>query len=170
MWRRPETDGARRGAEENRYVDVLKALEMFGGIASRRELVDAGCWEMALDFMILYRRIVRVRKGWFALPTTPTVSLAAWRVGGTLACVSALQFHELGAEAVERPLHVLVAGAASRLRNTETPPSIVHWTRRPIRGSRLAVGEELARTQARSCRQLEGTSKCLEAAAAAALP
>jgi len=133
-------------------VDVQRAIERFGGIASRQELIAEGCWETELDLLVTYRRIVRVRKGWFALTSVPAPSISAWRVGGALACVSALQLHTLGADAVERPLHVLVERGASRLRNSDTPPSVVHWTRRPILGTRVAVSEDMARSQALGCR------------------
>lgn len=135
---------------------MKRALERCGGIASRRELVAMGCWETELDLLVVYRPVVRVRKGWFALTSVPAPSIAAWRVGGTLACVSALQLHTLGAEAVELPLHLLVERGASRLRNTQTPPCVVHWTRRPVVRSRVSVSEEAARSQALACRARAG--------------
>lgn len=117
-----------------------------GGHASRAELVALGASPQWIDLNVWYRHILPTRKGWYASKGTHPAILAALRVGGRLACESAVAWHE-GRE-VPEPLHVLVGYGASRLGRG----AVVHWTRRELRGSRLVVDEELARRQAATCR------------------
>lgn len=71
-----------------------EALEQPGGYATRGELIAAGrCPEM-VDMALWYRKILRVWRGHYASLDTPKLLLRALRVGGRLACVSAIDFHE----------------------------------------------------------------------------
>ena len=139
-------------------VNIPEALESLGGFAHRHELVGEGCWPAMIDLSLYYRKILRVRQGQYASVGTPPAVLRALRVGGRLACVSALAYYQLGrqpgAGAEGDPLHVLVRHGASRLGIHE--PVVVHWTRREVEGTRLVVSERAARAQAAWCRATGG--------------
>jgi len=140
-------------------MQVIPALTLLGGIASLKELYAAGCWpHYAVEMAHYYGKILRVRIGWYALLETPSPVLRAWRIGGRLACVSALQLH--GQLEVAGPLHIVFPRGASRLRALE--PSVMHWTRRPLPPGRGAVPDEMAIRQAASCAHLpdSGSSPC----------
>ncbi|MGV8894939.1 MAG: hypothetical protein ACOH10_01595 [Rhodoglobus sp.] len=75
-------------------MKASEALERLGGYASRAELIAAGCWPEMVDMGLYYRQILRVRRGHYASIDTPMQVLKALRVGGTLACVSAVDYYE----------------------------------------------------------------------------
>jgi hypothetical protein len=150
-------------------VNIPKALESLGGFAHRHELVGMGCWPAMIDLSLYYRKILRVRQGQYASVGTPPAVLRALRVGGRLACVSALAYYERGRAPAGRgrrdggasgrgaggagdPLHVLVRRGASRLGIRAGEAVVVHWTRREVEGTRLVVSERAARAQAAWCR------------------
>jgi hypothetical protein len=143
----------------------VKSLETVirsrGGIARMSELIQAG---YPPDFVLLnaqYRHIIRVRKGWYANTDVDPVAIRAWRVGGPLACVSALEYHGLG-EIDPSHVHVHVSATASRLRTAadhkkrlaEHPDEtvVIHWSSEPPTGDRVAVSLEQAFAQARTCK------------------
>ncbi|MDO7883576.1 hypothetical protein [Antiquaquibacter soli] len=130
---------------------VASVLDSLGGIATRAELQAQGLRHDAITMAFHYGRVLRVRRGLYArLDTAPDV-LAALRLRGRLACVSALRYW--GEEAPdEGVLHIAVAASASRLEAGSGV--VVHWSRRPERGSRGCVDLEVARRQAASCRAL----------------
>ncbi|TXN31526.1 type IV toxin-antitoxin system AbiEi family antitoxin domain-containing protein [Lacisediminihabitans profunda] len=140
---------------------VLTIIRELGGIARLSELASHGYSPEIIGMLVDYGRIIRVRKGWYAITDTDDALLRAWRVGGRLACVSALAHHGLG-EPDPLALHVSVSRTASRLRTAHDyrerlaehpdPAIIVHWTRRPVLGDRRAVDAEFAREQAALCR------------------
>lgn len=99
---------------------------------------------------LYYRKILRVRRGHYASTTTPQPLLRALRVGGRLACISAVDFYE-GRYHPEQPVHVLVAYGASRLGHDPSGPAVIHWTRRPVEGTRTIVSERVALSQATRC-------------------
>jgi len=129
------------------WMPPARVVEELGGHASRRELLARGCDETFIKLSLWYRTIVPTRRGWYASRGTPQVILRALRVGGRLACVSAVAWHE--GDVVTEPVHVLVPYGVSHPR---AAGAVVHWTRRELRGSRLVVDEELARRQAATCR------------------
>ena len=135
---------------------VQDLLEAYGGVASRRQLVAAGCDGMWIDMAAQYRRIHRVRAGWYVLPGTAPAIVRAVRIGGLLACISALELRA-GLQPNE-PLHVLVLRGSSRLR-LSGPSVVLHWTRRDVGGYGGAVGATVARGQAFGCRWLEESDK-----------
>jgi hypothetical protein len=100
-------------------VDLLLAtIDNHQGLASRRELLVNGIHPDRIDVAAWYVwHVIRVRKGWYALPTERPDVLRAWRLGGRLTCVSAAEFH-----ADEPPgpvLHVEVPRQAARLRDPD---------------------------------------------------
>ena len=78
------------------------------GLVRTSELLAAGDEPEWIRISRNYGRLIHVRKGWWALPGTPAVVLAAWRAGGRLACVSALSFHGATLE-IGDMLHIEVA-------------------------------------------------------------
>lgn len=130
---------------------VARRIGAMGGIASTGQLRAAGIERMLLDVSLQYGMIARVRKGWFATWDVPEVVRLAWRVGGRVACVTALELHgELLPTATE--LHVEVSRGASRLRALPDREVIVHWCRHPVGEGRLVAPLALAREQARHCK------------------
>jgi hypothetical protein len=151
----------------------VKSLETVirshGGIARMSELIQAG---YPPDFVLLsaqHHHIIRVRKGWYANTDVDPAAIRAWRVGGPLACVSALEYHGLG-QIDPAHLHVHVSATASRLRTAadhrkrlaEHPDEkiVIHWSNEPPTGdgksdgkvNRIAVSLDQAFAQARACR------------------
>jgi hypothetical protein len=136
---------------------LLRSIERRGGIARTCELLDDGWWPEIIRIASDYGVIVRVRKGWYALPGVDKRAIEARRIGGRLACVSALVHHgELPAH--EGPLHVEVVATAARLRNPGG--AVIHWAKERSHdgardgdhvGTRLAVTVQRAAAQAARC-------------------
>jgi hypothetical protein len=143
------------------HKTVQSVIRAHGGIASMAELRAANYPPDYVLLMAEHRHIIRVRKGWYANTDVDDSAIRSWRVGGPLACVSALAYHGAGDIDPER-LHVLVRATASRLRTAENHrkrlaehPSeyvVVHWSRQKLTGDRIAVTLEEAFEQAQVCR------------------
>lgn len=129
-----------------REDQVVRGL---GGLARTADLLALGREPDLIQMAVYYGRLIRVRRGWFAVPETPASVLDACRVGGRLACVSALEYHGVLSESPER-LHVAVPRSASRLRDIGRDVT-VHWTRAELSGDHCAVAIDVALEQARSC-------------------
>ena len=128
-----------------RMWGVAEHVRELGGIARTCELYELGVWQTDLQFAKQYREVIHVRRGWWALPETPVLAIAARRAGGRLACVSALEFY---GEARSNGLHVALDRSA---RHPREPHVVSHWSRDRLPGSRLAVSMEVAREQAAKC-------------------
>ena len=138
----------------NRYIDVC------GGIATTAELLRAGFSAIDIRMTHDYRHIVRVRKGvWANLGIAHEVILAH-RVGGRLACVSALELYGLEMRGLSytgpfaRDIHVDVRRGASRLRSLPDRGIVLHWSRNAHEGDRQSVSAAVAREQMRTCTAL----------------
>jgi hypothetical protein len=137
-------------------VSIVRDIAALGGIAARRELLQRGNWRELITIALMYRKIFRVRKGWYAAPGEHPDIVRAWRVGGRLACVSALAVY--GVDEGDGLLHVEVPPNAARPRhpddaNRRLGPDddvVLHWESSP--GSRRLVSLHAAEAQARSCR------------------
>ncbi|HWR86359.1 MAG TPA: hypothetical protein VN200_10225 [Rhodoglobus sp.] len=139
-------------------MELSAALARMGGFAKRSELVGLGVDAGEIELAAWYgRRLIRVRKGWYAHPHEDEDVLRAWRVGGRLTCASALAFH---AGAVRHPvLHLEVRASSTRLRDPDVrrrrlsadSAVVVHWTRHPGPGDRRAVSLEHAERVAAVC-------------------
>ena len=92
------------------------ALRRFDLVATRAELRSLGITPYELTAAVRAGEIVRVRRGWYAHPKADDRIVRVVRVGGRLACVSALRFHGIWAVDDGR-LHVHVPESASRLRS-----------------------------------------------------
>lgn len=139
---------------------VQRDVLALGGVASMRELAALGHWREWVRIAERYGRLTRVRIGWYAVPGEPAQVIRAWRVGGRLACRSALAYHD----GVDHPgsdgfLHVEVAANASRLRSpddlrrrlTDDDAVVLHWRRREASRGRRAVTADEAAADAATC-------------------
>lgn len=70
--------------------DIIRGL---GGIAPGSALRSGGVSQDRLDRAVISGAIVRVRRGWFAVPDADSECVSAVAAGGTLSCVSALRQH-----------------------------------------------------------------------------
>ena len=159
---------------------LQRCIADVGGVARASELYARGhpAWELRM--LSEYGRIIRVRKGWYANADTSPQLLRAWRVGGRLACVSALVHYGLveshpsdgpygriePLDAVSR-LHVGITIGSSRLRHPDNHRErlapqgddavVLHWiatepSPHGDRTRRLIVPLETALDQAMVCR------------------
>lgn len=129
-------------------------IEALGGIARMSALLATGLDRDLIELATEYRRVIRVRQGVYAVPGLDPDVIAAARVGGRLACVSAIARHE--GSAPPRVLHVAVRKNASRLRLPSDREVVIHWMRRAGRGGPQSVTIDEARRQAARCRNREG--------------
>lgn len=126
-------------------------------IASRHELLGAGAAPWTLTEAVRLGALIRVRRDHYALPGTAPEVLRAVRVGGRLACTSALALN--GVFADDRRTHVHLDRAMSRMRHPErraVPHSagrggaLLHWQPllEPADGDECSVGliDALAQT------------------------
>jgi len=104
---------------------VTQALTHLDGIAQRQELLSRGITGGQLTGAVASGTIIRVRKGWYALPDSDSQLIRATRVGGRLGCISAARHY--GWATPESPgLHVRLAENASRLRSPENRRQRMH--------------------------------------------
>lgn len=114
-------------------VDAFSALGHFS--ARTRELRQLGVEPRALAAAVHRGELQRVRVGHFALPRSDPHTIAALRVGGLAACISATRLHGLWMPADAVP-HVWLRRNASRLRRppaqrgmpTEEHDHVRHWS------------------------------------------
>ena len=135
---------------------VLDALERRGGVATTAELARLGVDRQRLDIAYMYRRIVRVKRGVWALPSIPPEVIVAHRAGGRLACVSALAFHGV-IEETGTGLHISAPAWVTKWRSPRRSGHVVaHWSRSPATGDCRAVSVEAAWAQFALCRAVAG--------------
>jgi 4-hydroxy-tetrahydrodipicolinate synthase len=125
---------------------VEDALRGRGGIACTRELLADGLDPELIRMAVGYGRVVRLRKGWYAARDTPAEVVEAFRLGGSLACRSALAFYDGRASGGD--LH-LAADHPERI--TPRAGVVVHRTRAPVDRRRPAVPRAEAERQAARC-------------------
>ncbi|MCI2957493.1 DUF559 domain-containing protein [Agromyces atrinae] len=111
---------------------LLPTLARLDGVAETRELVRAGIEPRQLTIAAACGDVLRIRRGWYALPSTPDDLITAIHIGGRLACVSAAA-HYGWATPEHHAVHVCVPENASRLRHPHRP-AVIHW------GSALTSG------------------------------
>lgn len=135
-------------------------MQQAGGIASTTALYGWGLDDVDIRMQTCsYGSLIRVRQGWYALRSTPSAVVEACRLGGRVACVSALRLHR--GEPVDESadgvwLHIEVPGN-SRLRipEEERDRIRVHWARVRSAGSLGVVDVEAAQRQAARCSRLQ---------------
>jgi len=103
--------------------DILR----LGGIARRSELINRGHTRDLINLFANYgKRIICVRKGWYATPDFSPEFMRAWQLGGRLACISAAAHHGLVLPN-DGSLHITVPRNASRL-PAAGRHVVRHWT------------------------------------------
>jgi 4-hydroxy-tetrahydrodipicolinate synthase len=135
---------ARRDDDGVFFVEA--ALRRRGGVARAWELQGDGIDPFFIELAADKRQITRLRQGWYGVnDLDPDVSRAI-RLGGTLACRSALQHHGVGTG--DGRLHVAMGSNSPRELHDDV---VVHWTRTPL-GRRIpAVSVAEAERQAARC-------------------
>ncbi len=71
-----------------RIEAVVDAVTTLGGVARVGTLMDAGISRYALRATIAEERIVKVRKGWVAVPSADVYLVAAARAGVVVSCIT----------------------------------------------------------------------------------
>lgn len=143
------------------FIGFDAVINARGGVASRRELLDAGWTADELRIGFWYGRLDRVRRGWYGSADLPPLARAAWSGGGPLACLSALVHH--GVIPADDPridpsvIHVALPAHAKRPttlgRGAAGLIVVYHRGDDPTGGAtRLAVSVSTARTQLARCR------------------
>ncbi|GAA1056520.1 hypothetical protein GCM10009571_15930 [Agromyces luteolus] len=132
-----------------------REMVALGGIARRSDLRRIGLDDETLRLLVGRQRLLRVRQAWYALPGTDNDAVRACRIGGRLACASALRFHgeHLRDDGV---LHVeLPANGSARRLDGGVERIRLHQPRRPSSGDRAAVDVMTARLQWERCGDAE---------------
>lgn len=117
------------------------------GIATRAQLRDTGVTDRQLATAVAAGTVIRARRGLYVRAGVPEPLLQAVRVGGRLACVSALRAH--GVFGFDTDLHVHLEHSASRLRPRGS--AHLHWwpLMSPPQGHVVGIVDALA--QAMRC-------------------
>jgi 4-hydroxy-tetrahydrodipicolinate synthase len=126
------------------YVEA--ALRRRGGVARTWQLAADGVDPFFIELAADKRRITRLRQGWYGVNDLDPAMSRAIRLGGTLACRSALEHYGLGGG--DGRLHVAM-GSSSRPDVDESV--VVHWTRTRLDQRTPAVSREEAERQAARC-------------------
>lgn len=116
------------------------------GIATRSELRAAGLTDRQLASAVDEGRLVRVRRGFYARHDADETVIRAVRIGGQLACVSALRL--AGVFGFDTDLHVHLPHSASRLRPADARQ---HWAPLLDPGGGYVVGLQDALAQSVRC-------------------
>lgn len=122
-------------------LSIRQLLDAHGGAIATHELHLAGFGRAGIRTLIAQRRLLRVRQGWYIDPATASEMADAFRVGGSVGCVSGLA--SLGCwKPPGSDVHVSVAAGSSRLRSPRdsrrrlddgpTEPVRVHWHAHPL--------------------------------------
>jgi very-short-patch-repair endonuclease len=85
-----------------------------GGVASNQHLAAQGISTAELNNAVARGSVVRLRRGWVAVPEAPAVLVRAVRVGGTISCLSVLKDEGLWC-ATDRRLHLRVPARSKHL-------------------------------------------------------
>lgn len=94
---------------------VIRSIADLGGLAATYELHADGHGRHRLAGAVHSHAVIRVRQGWYALPTVHPLLLQAARVGGRATCLTGLALHGCWTFPTSA-LHVNVDPHASRLR------------------------------------------------------
>lgn len=110
-----------------RRPHLRRTLHTLDGVATTAELRARGFPGPRLSAAVHTGELLRVRRGWYALPEVDPNLRAAIRVGGRLACVSAAAFYGWSTPP-RHGVHVAVPENAARLRTAGTAQrTVVHW-------------------------------------------
>jgi very-short-patch-repair endonuclease len=121
-------------------VDPGSVIARLGGVARTRELEAHGCTRRAITAAVVCGDVVRLRVGWFGLPSLAAPVIQAHRAGGAPACATVASIH--GLWMLHQPgLHIEVSRGGTR---ALAPPGVtVHWVpdcqRSPRQGQELGA-------------------------------
>lgn len=148
---------------------IERVLDEHGGVVRRGELAKAGVSRRALEYAVSRGRVIRLRKGLYALPNADSDVVRAARHGGEVACAAALRSHGIWvledepSDDAPRQAHIWV-GPSNREHKHESCTCRVHHeysTRIPTFGF---VGVMLALLQFAACAVEERFFAALESA------
>ena len=115
-------------------MQLLADLVLLGGTARTRELLQFGHTRYGLALAVRDGHIVRVRQGHYSVARQDETGLAAYRIGGHLAGLSALRAHGVWLPHGVHPLEIAVLPHSRALRMPEDArrrlrPGLVqvHW-------------------------------------------
>lgn len=122
--------------EPRNMASIEQSVHDRGGLAATHELHSDGHSRSAIAGALSRGRLLRVRQGWYCLPSAHPHLREAARVGGLATCLTGLALH--GAWTVATPiLHIAVPANSCRLRTrtdkrerlTDAPNPLVrvHW-------------------------------------------
>jgi len=143
-------------------VSSLELLvTVLGGVIATHELHAHGIGKLRIAALVRSGALVRIRQGWYGLPSLAPMATAAVRVGGPLCCVSAAHLRGCWLPP-EAGLHVEIRRHSARLRRPADARArlrasdhvVAHWCDRD-HVERLAIGIEDALRQAVRCQPLE---------------
>jgi 4-hydroxy-tetrahydrodipicolinate synthase len=126
------------------YVEA--ALRKRGGVARTWELAADGVDPFFIELAADTGRITRLRQGWYGVNDLDLALSRAVRLGGSLACRSALTHHGIGDG--DGRLHIALG---SRSRPDVEADVVVHWSRTPLSRRWPAVPLAEAERQAARC-------------------
>lgn len=159
-------------------MNLTDAVIRRGHLAATHELLRAGYPARRLTHAVRSGELIRVRQGWYCVPTVPDRLQEAVRVGGRLSCISGCEHHGLWVRRVQK-LHVDVNPRSARLRSRtdksvrlsemNRPDAVVHWRDTTAEGTRFALSpRECLRCMA-LCRSPEETVAAVDSALRAGL-
>jgi very-short-patch-repair endonuclease len=129
-------------------MTLKTVIASLGGLAATHQLHAAGWNKHALTAAVAAGTILRVRQGWYCLPSAPEPDQQAVRVGGRLSCTSGAERHGLLVRSSSK-LHVAVTPNAARLRSRSdktvrlatlrSPDVTVHWSDADASGSAFCL-------------------------------
>lgn len=154
--------------------NAQRDIEDLGQLASMSELLARGHSQAFIRSSVGRGEIIRVRKGWYCLPTLSAPYQAAARVGGRLTCVSLAEATGLWIPPGTRRLHVAVTGNACQLRTTadyhqrlsvDSPDLVaVHWNDDRRAGTRYSTDLVSALARTSTCLGIESAFVLCESA------
>src|SRR5690606_7750736 len=86
----PAPDGA---PDDVGMTNITTTIQRRRNLAATHELLKAVHHPRLLTHLVRSGEIIRVRQGWYCLPTVPSTMQEAVRVGGRLSCISGCEFH-----------------------------------------------------------------------------
>ena len=153
-------------------------IEHYGGVAATHELYSRGWTKRSLAIAVADGAIIRVRQGWYVLPSTPEIQREGVRVGGRLGCISGARLLGLSVR-VSGYVHVAVVPHTARLRSNSDKQVrlarlkslgvVVHWNDTNTAGTRFVLGVRECLKQMSLCQSPEWVVAAVDSALRARL-
>lgn len=157
-----------------RMTKLQQDIRGLGELAAMHELLRLGHTQTTIRAAIGRTELIRVRKGWYCLPTLSREYQAAARVGGRLTCVSLAESMGLWIpKDAARDLHVAVSDNSARLRSVADYHNrlrdsdsgvVVHWNDDESLGTRYSTDLTSALVRSSRCIDLESAFVICESA------